>query len=400
MYAPDEISVHIDDVANNDYFIYDYLFKNINNLDLRVFSAKLSEQDKSSEYLLSLPFFDINNKSLRIIPIKLLNLCYGTSDMCAGNTREEAISQEICEILERYVNFQILKLDITPPTIGVEYLAKYKTLSSIISNIEKDGYRVIVKDCSLGQGFPVVGIIVIHIESRRSAVKFGSQIVFEYALERALTELLQGNEINKLSQLVDLNTESQYCKSETNIENIFLNGKGHYPLSFFCEDFSYDFHGVSEVDARNSKDTLSYLYNFVSDLGYDILVRDVSFLGFPSYFIVIPGISEIEGVTLTNVDLYYDFFKSSEIIKQLPSATKKDLAELSNYIDKLGMSVSDPINKLLLIPIKEKSLWTTVTIDFFLSTIYMINEEYEKSSIYMEKFVIDLRERYNKCTTL
>jgi hypothetical protein len=111
--------------------------------------------------------------------------------MCAGNTREEALLQGISEIIERYVNYKILEGSIIPPTIPEEYLKKFPPQYYMIQTFMKtSNYKLIVKDCSLNEGFPAVGIVVIDSQHQKYFWGLGAHPVFEIALERTLTELL------------------------------------------------------------------------------------------------------------------------------------------------------------------------------------------------------------------
>ena len=78
-----------------------------------------------------------------------------------------------------------------------------------------------------------------------------------------------------------------------------------YFNSLFSDQESYAFSGFEHPVARSDDEDLAYVVGKVNELGFDMYVRDVSYLGFPSYHVYIPGMSEVH---------FSDFHESMAIL--------------------------------------------------------------------------------------
>jgi ribosomal protein S12 methylthiotransferase accessory factor len=238
------------------------------------------------------PFKSMFDGRIEYVPVDVVYM-YRTHGMCAGNTREEALTQGICEILERFSNFHFVKVGSTPPDVPVSYIKRYPLLYRMCNALQNKGLHVRVKDCSLDMGVPVAALIVQDIEHGKYYVKFGSHACFEIALERCFTEAMQGREISDLYDHMSGHVHPfEYTSS--NMESIFSNGRGAYPESFFMQGSSRSFYPWwEENDFQSNEETLEYLMSALRAMGRDVCVRDTSFFGFPTYHVVIPGFSEV-----------------------------------------------------------------------------------------------------------
>ena len=66
------------------------------------------------------PFYSLKRGAIEYLPWDFLQHLYWSNGMCAGNRPEEALSQGLSEILERYAVREIWHGNITPPTISPE----------------------------------------------------------------------------------------------------------------------------------------------------------------------------------------------------------------------------------------------------------------------------------------
>ena len=106
------------------------------------------------------PYVDIFADQIVWLPFAVITLFGLSNGMCAGNTTEEALVQGISELYERFVHKKLLTERITPPEIPRDVLKKYSTWD-LIEQIEASGrYHVSVRDCSLGEGYPVSCVII------------------------------------------------------------------------------------------------------------------------------------------------------------------------------------------------------------------------------------------------
>jgi len=69
-------------------------------------------------------------------------------------------------------------------------------------------------------------------------------------------------------------------------------GTGYYPAELFSASSSYEFSEFKGARLIN-REMLHYLTGLLTEKGYNVLLRDVSFLGFPSYQVFVPGMSEM-----------------------------------------------------------------------------------------------------------
>lgn len=231
---------------------------------------------------------------------RLSNL--GSNGMCTGNTREEALTQGLSEIFERYVQIQISNHDLDIPTIPNEDIKTLnKEIYNIIQNIEKSGeYKVIVKECSLGCGFPVIAVILMQKSTKSYFVNFGSSPVFEIALERCLTEIFQGATLKSIEEN-SLAPFMYFDEHEANYANDFRlikDGVGVYTNKFILSNNNnYSLSHYSNKEKNT--DFMAYFAQLCRQNNCEAYVADFSHLGFPTYHIYIPNFSYVD----TNYDI-------------------------------------------------------------------------------------------------
>ncbi len=294
-----------------------------------IYKKILIKQDKSIPFL---PFYNVMGNHITYLPV-IVKSIYGSNGMAAGNTPEEAIVQGLSEILERYVMTQVYLKEISLPSVPDKYLKKYAPYQyHMIKSIEETGdYRVIVKDCSLGKGFPVIGVIFFLRYSNKYAFKLGSDPDISIALERCLTEFFQGKDKRNMDYKmlpIDLCPSFKVRDIEYDMVKV-TNGQLHYPDSIF--DDSRDFSPFVTFNSASQKERLKFLLDFIKKRDHNIYIRDVSFLGFNSYYIIIPGMSEVSYGTL-KLNPKRDFDRM-EYLSNLSSLDKGELQKLALDLD-------------------------------------------------------------------
>ncbi len=300
IYFPDEKYLSKDEFLNQ---ISKKTLKKINCLNLKqsiFFKSLKSKKEMHNKKFISIPFYNSNNKKIVYLPISLLHLYYGSNGMVAGNTKEEAIVQGLSEIFEGFSLLQIIKKNITPPTIPMNYIKNknYKSYKKVKKIEKKYNYKIIVKDCSLNLNLPVLAILVIDKKNNKYAIRFGSYPKFNIALERCISEFFQvANNYEPLSlYFSEFNFNKEKIENPKNLERILRTGKGFYPSSFFNYPSNYEFDKkLYRYEERKSNNTffLEKYLQIINNLNYSILIRNVSYFGFPSYQIIIPGMSEL-----------------------------------------------------------------------------------------------------------
>ncbi|MGS0728352.1 YcaO-like family protein, partial [Shewanella sp. 0m-11] len=134
-------------------------------------------------------------------PSNLIENLFLSNGMSAGNNIQEAQVQCLSEIFERAIKRQIIEQEIVLPEVPMEVLEKYPSILAGINGLEEQGFPVVVKDASLGGQFPVMCVTLMNPKTGGVFASFGAHPSFEVALERSLTELLQGRSFEGLNDV-------------------------------------------------------------------------------------------------------------------------------------------------------------------------------------------------------
>lgn len=390
-YTPDELKISISDIALEKDNYYD------------VFSSERMTEDtakkwmeienvqylskKKLDYITMVPFKDITTGDKVYFPIKMVDLINGSNGMCAGNTYEEAMVQGISELCERYVNKVIIQQRITPPEINIEYIKEHcKTSYSMITSIKRRGYDVIVKDCSLGKGFPVVACIIINKKLGRFFVKFGAQPNMDIAIERCLTETFQGRNLDKIDWFRDYFYSYDDEFEAINLSNILHSRDGFYPYEFFMnkEDYSFKSWNYEEDDNVKLKDKL---VNLIIDSGYKLFVRDWSFLGFPTYQIVSPSLSNIYDSLEERVNWHKDYAEVKDYCKRLAEINDEEFVRIIDFMKRNRYTNNQGIINIVGIPVDLNGKWSKLKKDYFIALYNYKKGKYEEAYTAINNYV-------------
>ena len=276
------------------------------------------------------PYYCITRKKPVTFPNVLKSRIYTSNGCAAGNTPEEAIVQAISEIVERNHMIKINDGGISIPDIPEEVLEQYTTAYQIITYIRRQGYRVVVKDCSLGTKFPVVCVYIIDLATGRYHAHFGAYPIFEIALERSLTESFQGKNIRNIAKYENFLHKKPGEFSFASISNEIIQGTYEKTPSFFIGEPAYPFNASVGFAGRDNKSLFRECIEFFREQGYDILVRDRSCLGFCTYQVIIPGYSEafIHRLCLNMDERRY----TNQAIKVLCNPSASDISDRLGYL--------------------------------------------------------------------
>lgn len=400
-YAPDEKYFSVGEILEDDRFTKLFLTGYTTHQEKEAFLQKLMELNTVEDSLVSLPFYSCNDEDSQpvYIPSHMMLNFYATNGMCAGNTREEALIQGLSEVYERYVNKELYYNKIVPPTIEKKYLKEqYPKIYDMITEIEKDNtHQIIVKDCSLNGRFPVVGVILIDLVRKKYIWKLGAHPVIQIALERTLTELFQGRELNHMMDMKAFCYLQTY-KTDENFDKILISGEGYYPVELFSEKFSYDFNEFkfSHINAVNNKELLDQMMGSAYENGFTVLVRDVSFLGFPAYHIIIPTISHIRALTIKNIQELIDYKEVKHALKNLSQSEEIEINKITDYLKSKFFNNKDSITRLLGLPLDRRIPLNSMKSGLFMACAYYKLGSYEDSFYCMKEFVEFLNSEFPK----
>ena len=323
-------------------------------------------RDKEHYYV---PYYDVFNKTLVNLPIDIIFNNISTSGMCAGNTPEEALVQGISEVLERFVIRKIYFENITFPKIPHSCFEGTEILKRIMILEETEGYTISIMDCSCGMGIPAIGVIIRNKENTKYQFHIGVDPSPITALERCLTELFQGRTAILFKDF-DLSYQtlllSDINVKEREINETFVVSTGHYPISLFYPKPSYSFNGFDESWGNSDKTDLLLMTNLIKNLGYSIYIRDNSFLGFPTYSIYVPGMSELHNImSLRHFKNTYNKYQQNFI-----SSHSLESSDSNGIISLLDSLYSNPDNQIALQFANTADVWMSGNNHFLCGILY------------------------------
>jgi hypothetical protein len=113
--------------------------------------------------------------------------------MSCGNTLEEALSQGISEIFERYsVDMFYSNPNEKYHTISISSI-KNNNLKNILNKLEQH-FNIYILDLAYTFRVPTVALVLIDKDNYNISINFGTFPDFDIALERCITEIFQGNQ--------------------------------------------------------------------------------------------------------------------------------------------------------------------------------------------------------------
>ena len=312
----------------------------------------------------SLPYVRQSDGEVVYFPSNLIENLFVSNGMSAGNTLVEAQVQCLSEIFERAVKREILEGEIALPDVPQEVLANFPGILAGIRGLEEQGFPVLVKDASLGGQYPVMCVTLMNPRTGGVFASFGAHPSFEVALERSLTELLQGRSFEGLNDLPQPTFVSNAVTEPNNFVEHFIDSSGVVSWRFFSAKADYefvewDFSGQGE---NSNAEEAATLFGILQEMGKEVYMAVYDQLGATACRILVPGYSEIYPVE----DLIWDntnkalLFRSDILnLHQLNNAGLKKLLErlenneLDDYID---------IATLIGIKFDENTVWGQLTV--------------------------------------
>ncbi|MCW8942385.1 MAG: 30S ribosomal protein S12 methylthiotransferase accessory factor YcaO, partial [Gammaproteobacteria bacterium] len=224
-------------------------------------------------------------------PINIIGNSYVSNGMSAGNTKNEARVQGLSEVFERYIKNKIIAEGICLPEVPDDVLQRFPQVVEAISKLEQHGYHLRIADASLGGHYPVMSVTLINPKNATVFASFGAHPSFEVALERTVTELLQGRDLDQLDGFQSPSFDLDEVADHHNLETHFIDSSGLIAYDFFKNKPDHDFcdwdHDASTTDE------FSYLSDIIHGLGFDIYISDYEHLDVYSCRILVPGMSDI-----------------------------------------------------------------------------------------------------------
>ena len=312
----------------------------------------------------SLPFVRQSDGETVYFPSNLIENLYLSNGMSAGNTLAEAQVQCLSEIFERAVKRQILEGELALPDVPEGVLAKYPAIVAGIQGLEEQGFPVLVKDASLGGEFPVMCVTLMNPRTGGVFASFGAHPSFEVALERSLTELLQGRSFEGLNDLPQPTFESHALMEPNNFVEHFIDSSGVVSWRFFSAkaDFEFvewDFSGAGE---NSNAEEAATLFGILEDMGKEVYMAVYDDLGATACRILVPDYSEIYPVD----DLIWDNTNKALFFREdILNLHRLDDDALDALLERLLESELDEyteIKTLIGVEFDDNTVWGQLTI--------------------------------------
>ena len=239
----------------------------------------------------AIPYVRLRDDAVVHFPVNVIGNLYVSNGMSAGNTLAEARAQALSEIFERHIKFRIISEGLCLPDVPEDVINRYPRIAAGIAGLRAAGFGILVKDASLGGKYPVMNVTLLNPHDQGCFSSFGAHPRFEIALERALTELLQGRALDALTGFPEPGFDLEEIASPQNMEIHFVDSSGIINWNFLGSQPDFAFHDWN-FSATTAED-YAWLVKSVHATGHDIYVADFSHLGVYACRILVPGMSEI-----------------------------------------------------------------------------------------------------------
>ena len=259
------------------------------------------ELDVAKEVFSRLPLkwtwaYNLTRQEEVLVPFNWFYMINEFNGPCAGNCVEEALSQGICEIVERHVSSIVSRNKLKTPAISLQSISDPLVLE-MIGKYKKVGVKLFVSDFSLDTGIPSVGVLAYDPATfpKKSEIIWtaGTTPDPQKALSRALTEVAQ--------LAGDFNTHSNYVASGL-------------PKFYTLEEADFVLQPSKEIDITqlpnlsddNIKVEVENCISVLTRVNMDVIVINIMHpkLEIPAFYTIIPGAHFRERATNTSVSMF------------------------------------------------------------------------------------------------
>lgn len=332
----------------------------------------------------ALPFIQQSDQKTVYVPVNLIANLYASNGMSAGNTRNEARVQALSEIFERYAKNKIIAEAISLPTIPTPVLNRYPGVLTAIQALESEGFPIYCFDASLGGQFPVICVVLFNPQNGTSYASFGSHPNFGVALERTVTELLQGRSLKDLDVFSPPSFANDDVADLSNLETHFIDSSGLISWDLFNEQHDYDF-----VDWDFSGTTEQEFANLMAILAHnntEVLIMDYEHLGVYACRILAVGMSEIyppEDLLIANNNMAIHL---RELILSLPHKKRsaKQYLSIIEQLDDDGLDDFARVRELLGIATGKDNAWLTLRIGELKAMLALAGKDLKQAKLWID----------------
>ncbi len=240
--------------------------------------------------------YNLTRKKETLIPFDWFYMINEFNGPSAGNCTEEALSQGICELVERHTSSRVshekikvpgIDLDTFTDPLVIEMLEKYK----------KEGIKVYASDFSMDTGIPTIGVLAwdpaTFPEMSEIVWTAGTSPDPQKAMSRALTETAQ--------LAGDFNSGSNYVASGL---PKFTDIKAAKYITH--PEKTISLKDLPDLSDNNIKTEVENLVAAMEKIGFDILLINTEHEGLkiPAFYTIMPGAHFRERAVAASVGMF------------------------------------------------------------------------------------------------
>ena len=288
-------------------------------------------------------------------PVNIIGNLYVSNGMSAGNTPAEARTQALSEIFERQIKFRIIAEGLCLPDVPEQVIARYPRIAAGVRALREAGFGILVKDASLGGQYPVMNVTLLNPRDQGCFASFGAHPRFEIALERALTELLQGRALDALNDFPEPGHDLDEIAHQQNLEIHFVDSSGIISWNFLGDAPDFEFNDWNF--SNTTEEDYAWLVARIHAEQKDIYTADFTHLGVYACRIIVPGMSEIYPVD----DLEWENNSVGNDIRSailhLTDLDNDECSDLLDTLNELGLADQRPVAGLIGLAPDAGSTW-------------------------------------------
>ena len=308
----------------------------------------------------TIPYTRLSDGTTALFPVNVIGNIYVSNGMSAGNTLMEARTQALSEIFERDIKFKIIKEGICLPDVPEKIINRFPRIAAGIRGLRAAGFGIVVKDASLGGKYPVMSVTMLHPKDQGIFASFGAHPRFEVALERALTELLQGRALDSLGDFPAAGFDMDEIADAQNLEIHFVDSSGVISWEYLRD--TPDFPFVDWNFGTTTEEDYNWSIECIHASGHDIYVADFTHLGVYACRIFVPGMSEIYPIE----ELQWENNTVGNLVRpailRLPELTSDESRKLLDIFDELDLAENLPITTLIGLAADAGTAWVDLRV--------------------------------------
>ncbi|MQL48479.1 30S ribosomal protein S12 methylthiotransferase accessory protein YcaO [Photorhabdus khanii] len=332
----------------------------------------------------SLPFTRQSDNHTVYIPMNIIGNLYVSNGMSAGNTVNEARVQGLSEVFERYVKNRIIAEGISLPEIPQEVMNRYPGVVEAVNKLQDEGFPLYCYDASLGGQFPVICVVLFNPNNGTCFASFGAHPEFGVALERTVTELLQGRSLKDLDVFNAPTFDNEEVAEHTNLETHFIDSSGLISWDLFKQDADYTFADWNF--SGTTEEEFTTLMTIFKQLDAEVYIADYEHLGVYACRILVPGMSDIYPVEDLHIANNTMGIHLRETLFALPDSQwqPEEYLALLEQLDEEGLDDFTRVRELLGIAVGKDNGWSNLRIGELKSMLALAGGDLEQALIWVE----------------